>query len=79
MAVTWFGLLGPGAGWVIRLYQMDLTALMCACSCGGADGSRVAMPLIEAGADVTVIRQIDEMTALKFAAANCEPDHSSDD
>lgn len=52
---------------------MALTPLMCACSCGGVAGSRIAVMLIEAGADVTVIRQSDGMTALKFAAKECDP------
>ena len=50
----------------------ECTALMCACSCGGPAGSRIAILLINAGADVTFIRQSDEMTALKFAAKDCE-------
>jgi ankyrin repeat protein len=53
---------------------MELTPLMCACSCGGPNGSRVAMLLLTAGADATVVRQSDEMTALKFAASECEPE-----
>src|SRR5262249_24757370 len=48
--------------------------LMCACSCGGPDGGRVALLLLNAGADATVVRQSDEMTALKFAAKGCEPE-----
>ena len=32
------------------------------------------MLLIDAGADVCVVRKSDEMTALKFAAHRCEPD-----
>ena len=50
---------------------MDLTPLMCACSCGGADGDRIAQLLIRRGADVTVVRESDGMTALKFAANDC--------
>src|SRR5207302_9346179 len=56
------------------LDALQLTPLMCACSRGGRDGSRVALLLISAGGDVTVIRQSDEMTALKFAATECEPE-----
>jgi ankyrin repeat protein len=56
------------------LDDLQLTPLMCACSCGGPDGSRIAMLLIEAGADVTVVRESDQMTALKFAASGCEPE-----
>jgi len=73
-----YGLIGPaelliasGAG-LNLLNDLRLTPLMCACSCGGPDGSRVAMLLINAGADVTVIRESDEMTALKFAARECD-------
>ena len=47
---------------------MDLTPLMCACSCGGPNGSRTGMLLLTAGADATVVRHSDEMTAIKFAA-----------
>jgi ankyrin repeat protein len=32
------------------------------------------MLLLTAGADATVVRQSDEMTALKFAAKECEPE-----
>jgi ankyrin repeat protein len=53
---------------------MELTPLMCACSCGGPGGSRVAMLLLTAGGDATIVRQSDEMTALKFAAEECEPE-----
>lgn len=53
---------------------LNLTPLMCACSCGGPDGSRIAMFLLNAGADATIVRQTDEMTALKFAAEGCEPE-----
>ena len=55
------------------LDDMDLTPLMCACSCGGQNGSRVATMLINAGADATIIRQSDEVTALNFASNECEP------
>jgi ankyrin repeat protein len=63
-------LLSSGAA-LDLLDGMDLTPLMCACSCGGPDGSRVAMLLLNAGANATVVRQSDEMTALKFAAKKC--------
>jgi ankyrin repeat protein len=46
----------------------DLTPLMAACSLGRAKGTRVALRLIEAGADVRHVRASDGMTALKFAA-----------
>jgi len=55
------------------LDDLDLTPLMCACSCGGIKGSQVATLLLNAGADATVVRQSDKMTALKFAAKECEP------
>jgi len=51
--------------------QMDLTPLMCACSVGKTKGSRVAMRLMEAGADVRYVRAADDMTALKFAMDTC--------
>jgi ankyrin repeat protein len=53
--------------------RMDLTPLMCACSRGKVKGSRVALRLIEAGADVRYVRAADEMTALKFAVHTCPP------
>lgn len=56
------------------LDDLQLTPLMSACSCGGPDGSHVAVLLIDAGADVTVVRESDQMTALKFAAKGCEPE-----
>lgn len=56
------------------LDDLKLTPLMCACSCGGPNGSRVALLLINAGAETTVVRRSDEMTALKFAARECEPE-----
>jgi len=49
----------------------DLTPLMSACSLGKTKGSRVAIRLIEAGANVSYVRACDEMTALKFAARSC--------
>lgn len=52
----------------------DMTPLMHACSCGKTKGSRVALRLIEANADVTSIRKSDEMTALKFAVHDCKPE-----
>jgi ankyrin repeat protein len=75
-----YGLLGPAellvsSGAALNLLDsMDLTSLMCACSCGGLDGSRIAMLLLSAGADPTFVRKSDEMTALKFAAKECEPE-----
>jgi len=52
----------------------DMTPLMHACSCGKKKGSRVALRLIEANADVTYVRKADEMTALKFSVGDCSPD-----
>jgi cell wall assembly regulator SMI1 len=52
----------------------DMTPLMRACAAGGNKGSRVALRLIEAKADVKYIRKGDEMTALKFAVKNCTPE-----
>lgn len=52
----------------------DMTPLMCACCCGGPDGSRIALLLLAAGADATIVRRSDDMTALKFAANECEPE-----
>jgi ankyrin repeat protein len=54
--------------------RMDLTPLMSACSRGKVKGSRVALRLIEAGADVRYVREADEMTALKFAVHTCPPE-----
>ena len=52
----------------------EMTPLMCACSTGKTKGSRVALRLIEAGADVNVVRTADQMTALKFAVDDCTPE-----
>ena len=52
----------------------DMTPLMHACSSGKVKGSAVALRLIEAQADVTYVRQSDEMTALKFAIHECKPE-----
>lgn len=52
----------------------DLTPLMQACSSGGGRGSKMAVRLIEAGADVNYVRAADDMTALKFAVDRCKPD-----
>ena len=53
-----------------RTDEGGLTPLMIACSLGRAKGRRVALRLIEAGADVRYARQADEMTALTFAVEN---------
>jgi len=63
-------LIGAGAN-LNATDKNDLTALMSACSIGKKKGSRVAMRLIEAGADVKYVRASDEMTALKFAVESC--------
>jgi ankyrin repeat protein len=52
----------------------DMTPIMHACSCGKVKGSRVALRLIEVGADVTYVRESDNMTALKFAVHTCKPE-----
>jgi ankyrin repeat protein len=51
--------------------RMDLTPLMSGCSLGKVKGSRVALRLIDAGADVRYVRAADGMTALKFAVDTC--------
>ena len=51
-----------------------LTPLMCACSWGGVKGMKMAIRLINAGADVNFVRVDDEMTALCFAACNSRPE-----
>jgi ankyrin repeat protein len=63
-------LVGAGAG-LNATNKFDLTPLMCACSLGKTKGSRVAMRLVESGADVKYVRASDEMTALKFAVHCC--------
>lgn len=53
----------------------DMTPLMHACAKGEEeDAARVALRLIEAGADVTHVRSSDEMTALKFAVHESTPE-----
>lgn len=54
--------------------RLDLTPLMSACSLGKNKGSRVALLLIAAGADVRYVRTADGMTALKFAVHACKPE-----
>lgn len=62
------------AGANLNLLNDDgLTPLMWACNRGKAEGSAVALRLIEAGADVRLVRKSDEMTALKFAVGDCLP------
>jgi len=51
-----------------------LTPLMCACSWGGVMGMKIAIRLINAGADVNFVRVDDEMTALCFAACDSRPE-----
>lgn len=52
----------------------DMTPLMVACSNGQAKGSKIALKLIESGANVNYVRKEDEMTALKFAVGSCKPE-----
>lgn len=66
-------LIGAGAD-LNATDKNDLTPLMSACSLGKTKGSRVAMRLIQAGADVNYVRVSDEMTALKFAVTSCPAD-----
>jgi uncharacterized protein len=47
-----------------------LTPLMNACSRGGVKGGQIALKLIEAGANVSYVRESDGQTALKFAVGN---------
>ena len=56
------------------LDHLDLTPLMCACNAGKVKHCRVALGLIETGADVRYVRKSDEMTALKFAVDRCSPE-----
>lgn len=51
-----------------------MTPLMRACSLGKTKGSRVALRLIEANADVNYVRESDQMTALKFAVHSAKPE-----
>jgi ankyrin repeat protein len=64
-------LVGAGADLNVTNNKFDLTPLMAACSLGKTKGTRVAMRLIELGADVKYVRAADEMTALKFAVQCC--------
>ena len=52
----------------------DMTPLMVACSNGQVKGSKIALKLIESGANVNYVREEDEMTALKFAVGSCKPE-----
>lgn len=54
--------------------RYDMTPLMQACSMGKSKGSKVALTLIEAGADVNHVRTADDMTSLKFAVGDCKPE-----
>jgi ankyrin repeat protein len=71
--------LTKSAAWLIAqgadvdvLDKDDTTPLMRACLAGKAKGGKVALMLLEAGADATIVRS-DEMTALKFAAGDGTP------
>lgn len=63
-------LIGAGAD-LNATDKNDLTPLMSACSLGKVKGSRVALRLLEAGADIQYVRAADGMTALKFAVDSC--------
>jgi len=52
----------------------DMTPLMNACCTGKAKGSKIALKLIESGANVNYVRSDDDMTALKFAVISCKPE-----
>jgi len=52
----------------------EMTPLMAACNCGRTKGSRVALTLVEAGANPNYVREDDEMTALKFAVERGTPE-----
>ena len=52
----------------------DLTPLLFACSAGKAKGSKIALQLIEHGANVSYVRESDGMTALKFAVHEAKPE-----
>ncbi len=51
-----------------------MTPLMNACSAGKAKGSKIALKLIESGANVNYVRSDDDMTALHFAVIGCKPE-----
>jgi ankyrin repeat protein len=50
------------------------TPLMTACLHGKSKGSKIALMLLNAGADATIVRADDEMTALKFAVKYSTPE-----
>lgn len=54
--------------------ESDMTPLMYACSRGKVKGSKIALRLIMGGANVSYVRQADDMTALKFAVEDCHPE-----
>ena len=56
------------------LDKEETTPLMTACLNGKSKGSKVALMLLQAGADATVVRADDEMTALKFAVKRSTPE-----
>jgi ankyrin repeat protein len=45
-----------------------MTPLMCACVTGKKKGSEIALMLMDAGADVTYVREDDDMSAISFAS-----------
>jgi ankyrin repeat protein len=52
----------------------ETTPLMTACLAGKTKGSKIALMLLKAGADATMVRADDEMTALKFAVKRSTPE-----
>jgi ankyrin repeat protein len=51
-----------------------MTALMIACHAGKIKGSKIALRLLQAGADATLVRPGDDMNALKFAVTCSLPE-----
>jgi ankyrin repeat protein len=51
-----------------------MTPLLSACSTGGVVGSKIAILIIEGGANIHYVRDADGMTALKFSIGNCKPE-----
>jgi ankyrin repeat protein len=56
------------------LDKEDTTPLMTACLAGKTKGSKIALMLLRAGADATIVRADDGMTALKFAVKRSTPE-----
>jgi ankyrin repeat protein len=66
-------LIASGAD-INALDKDETTPLMTACLEGKTKGSKIALMLLEAGADATIVRKDDEMTALKFAVKRSTPE-----